>query len=98
MDRASPTPTHPNSSGAGDNRARACVWNFRLKKSVAMNLFRFDRFLPIHHDVDLARVGAKRANRQIVAHSMRSENAERIGMRAGKKTIQLIRRQPGDGE
>src|SRR5207302_691500 len=74
------------------------VWNFRLKKSVAMNLLRLDWRLSILDDVDLARVRPKRANGEIIPHPMRPEDSERIGMRAGEKGIQLIRRQPGDGE
>ena len=70
------------------------VWNLAPEK------IRPDEFSPprrcpsgtIGHNFDLARVRAKHANREIVPHPMRSENAERIGMRAGQKAVQLIRR------
>ncbi len=68
------------------------VRNFRLKETVAMDLLCLDRRLTVLHDVDLARVRAKRANRKIVPHPMRPQNTERIGMGTGKKTVQLIRR------
>jgi len=71
------------------------VRNFRLKKPVAMNFLRLDRRLPVLDDIDLARVGTKGANRQIVSHPVRSENAERIGMRAGEENIQFVDGQAG---
>src|SRR5438552_5471686 len=63
------------------------VWHLRLKKTVAMNFLRFNCCLPIPHDVDLARVRTKGANGEIVSHPMRTQNSERIGVRAGKKTV-----------
>src|SRR5207244_7569565 len=85
------------------------VWDFRLEKSITMNLLRLERLAPVcrslnaspvrqsdglvrwrartgggsvHHDLDIARVGAERADGEIVAHPMRTQDPERIGMRA----------------
>src|SRR5437763_1012532 len=69
----------------------------RLKKTVAMNFLRGQR-LTIADDVDLARVWPKDMDGEIVSHPVRPEDAERIGMRAGEKAIQLIRRQTGHGK
>src|SRR5438105_2710611 len=69
----------------------------RLKKTVTMNFLRGQR-LTIAHDVDLARVRPKDMDREIVSYPVRPEDAERIGMRAGEKAIQLIRRQTGHGK
>src|SRR3989440_12633479 len=90
------------------------VWNFGLKKSIAMNFFRLDRMRPVRrslnaspartgrgtvrHDVDLAGIRTKRADREIVPHPVRTEDAERIGMRAGEKSVQLVWWNPSDGE
>ena len=63
-----------------------------------MNSFRLD-FLPRgKNDSYFARIRSKDAHDKIITEAMRSENPERIGMRAGKKTVQFIRRQTGHGE
>ena len=42
------------------------------------------------NDADLLRVRSKDAHHEIIAHPMRPENSEGIGMRAGKKDIEFI--------
>ena len=74
------------------------VRHLGLKKSVAMNFLRFNCRLSVPDDVDLVCVRTKCANGEIVSHPMRSQNSERIGMCAGEKAVQLIRRQTGHGE
>jgi len=81
----------------------------RAKKAIPMNLFRFDWRLrknlrgsvsgsSIQHDVDLLYVRPKHPNHQIIPEPMRPKNVERICMRPGEKTIQLVRRQSSDLE
>ena len=72
----------------------------RAKETVAMNFLGSDRFfrLPVQGDVDLAGVGPENADLEIVAHPVRSQNPERIGMRSGEKPIQFVGRQPRDLE
>ena len=72
----------------------------RAKETVAMNFFGSDRFFrhPVQGDVDLAGVGAENADLQIIAHPVRSQNPERIGMRSVEKPVQFIGRQSRDLE
>src|SRR5436309_15171138 len=74
------------------------VRHARLKKSVPMNLLCFDWLSTIRDDVDLARIRTKRADGEIVAHSMRTQNPKRIAVRAGEKAIQLVRWNSGNGK
>jgi len=77
-----------------------CARYGRAKETFAMNSLRFDRLLRllIEHDFYLARIGAESANLQIVADTMRSQDAERIGMRSCEKSVQFVGRQAGNLE
>ena len=46
----------------------------------------------------LARIGSENADLQIVADAVRSQDAERIGMRSCEKAVQFVGGQAGDLE
>src|ERR1700724_2897981 len=58
-----------------------------FKETVAMNFLHLDGRLFVRDDVDLFRVGAKHADANILSDPVRSQNAEGIPVRAGKKTV-----------
>ena len=64
------------------------------KKTVALNFLRFDRpgCLSIRHDFDLARIGPENADLQIVADTVRSQDAERIGMLPCEEAVHFVGR------
>src|SRR5215831_19938709 len=68
------------------------------KESVLLNSFCYDRLVgvSIQYDFDLARVGAKDADFQILANPMRPQHAEWIGMRSSDEIFHLIRRHSRD--
>ena len=50
------------------------------------------------HDHDFLRIRAEDADDEIIAHPMWTENAERIGMRAGQEGAQFVDGQPEEFE
>jgi len=70
------------------------------KESILLNSLRCNRLLrfSIQHDIDRARVRAKDTNLQIITNAVRTQQAERIGMRAANKAAHLITRQAGNLE
>src|SRR5437867_10221370 len=77
-----------------------CARHSCAKKTVALNFLGRDRpgCLSIRHDFDLARIGPENADHQIVADTVRPQDAERIGMRSCEKAVQFVGRQAGDLE
>jgi len=77
-----------------------CVSDSRAEKTVLLNFLRCDRLLGmlINYDLDLARIGTKNTDFQVVSNPMRTQHSKGIGMRAADKAAHFIRWQPSNIE
>src|SRR5207248_7543964 len=70
-----------------------------LKKAFTLNFLRWNNgTIVVEFDRNLARVGAKNADQNVVTQSMRPEDAKRIRVRALQKRAQLIGHEDGNIE
>jgi hypothetical protein len=77
-----------------------CVPNSRAKETVLLNFLRCDRlfWMLIQHDLNVARIGSKDTDLQIVANSVRTQDSKGIGMDASDEAVHFVRRQSSDLE
>ena len=69
----------------------------RLKKSLALHSLRWKSLLlvPRQNDAYFLGVRAENTDSKVIANLMRPKNSERIGMRTGEKSSDLVHRQIG---
>src|SRR5437868_11587351 len=77
-----------------------CVPDSRAKETVLLDFLRCNRFfrMLVRHYLNLARIGPKGANLQIVPNSMRTQHSEGVGMGPSDKEVHFIRWQSSDLE
>ena len=77
-----------------------CVPDSRAKETVLLDFLRCDRFfrMLIQHDLNLARIGTKDANLQIVPNPVRTQHSKGVGMRPSHKPAHFVRWQSSDLE
>jgi hypothetical protein len=77
-----------------------CVPDRRAKESVLLNFLRCDRLfrMLIQHDLNLARIGTKDANLQIVPNPVWTQHSKGVGMRPSDKAAHFVRWQSSDLE
>ena len=77
-----------------------CVPDSRAEKTVLLNFLRCDRLLGmlIYYNLDLARIGTKDTDFQVVSNPMRTQHSKRIGMRPADEAAHFVRWQSSDLE